>query len=235
LPPIAGAVIAEPTLLLPVRAHLGVMRVAVTAHGRAAHAATAHLGVNAVVAAARAVDALDRDLVRRLAVTDHALTGPATLTPSMIRGGVAPNIVPDECEVILDRRTAPGTTTAAALAEIDAVLEPLRLAGDDLRLGTPFVALPSVETPADDPIVTACERAVTSALGRAVTAGGVAFATDACHLFGAGGIPSVVLGPGSIDQAHTVDEWVDLGEVETAVAIYEGIVREFARTVPAVH
>jgi succinyl-diaminopimelate desuccinylase len=233
LPPIAGAVIAEPTSLLPVRAHHGVVRVAVTAHGRSAHAATAHLGVNAVLAAARALDALDRDLVRPLAATDHTLTGPATLTPTVIHGGIAPNIVPDACEVILDRRTAPGTTSATALTEIDAVLESLRRAGDDLRLGSPFVALPSVETPADDPIVTAAERAASSALGRPVIAGGVAFATDACHLLGTGGIPSVVLGPGSIDQAHTADEWVDLREVETAVAVYTGIVREFARMLPA--
>jgi acetylornithine deacetylase/succinyl-diaminopimelate desuccinylase-like protein len=233
LPTIAGAVIAEPTSLVPVRAHHGVVRVAMTAHGRAAHAATAHLGVNAILAAARALDALDRDVVRPLAATDHALTGPATLTPSVIRGGIAPNIVPDACEVILDRRTAPGTTSAAAWAEIDAVLESLRRAGDDVRLGAPFVALPSVETPADDPIVTAAERAASRALGRPVIAGGVAFATDACHLLGTGGIPSVVLGPGSIEQAHTADEWVDLREVETAVAIYAGIVREFARPLPA--
>jgi acetylornithine deacetylase/succinyl-diaminopimelate desuccinylase-like protein len=134
--------------------------------------------------------------------------------------------------VILDRRTAPGTTSAAALAEIDSVLESVRRAGDDVRLGAPFVALPSVETPADDPIVIAAERAASHALGRPVLAGGVAFATDACHLVGSGGIPSVVLGPGSIEQAHTADEWVDLREVETAVAIYAGIVREFARTLP---
>jgi acetylornithine deacetylase len=211
-----------------VRAHHGVVRLAMTAHGRAAHAATAHLGVNAVVAAARAVDALDRELVRPLAALDHPLTGPATLTPTVIRGGIAPNVVPDTCEVVLDRRTAPGTTASRALEEIEAVLEPLRRAGDDLRVSEPFVALPSVETPADAAVVDAAEQAASRVLARPVTAGGVAFATDACHLFGHGGIPSVVLGPGSIDQAHTVDEWVDLREVQTAVAIYRGIVHELA-------
>jgi succinyl-diaminopimelate desuccinylase len=229
LPPVGGAVIAEPTSLLPVRAHHGVVRVAMTAHGRAVHAAKAPLGVNAILAAARAVDALDRQLIRRLAATDHALTGPATLTPTVIRGGIAPNVVPDTCEVVLDRRTAPGTTSALALAEIEQVLAPLRDGGDDLRIGVPFVALPSVETPSDAAVVAAAERAASRALGRAVVAGGVAFATDACHLFGEGKIPSVVLGPGSIDQAHTVDEWVDLREVELAVGIYRDVVREFVR------
>ena len=226
LPPVDAALVAEPTSLVPIRAHNGVVRAALTAHGRAAHAAKAHLGVNALVVAARAVTALDEDLGRRLAVIEHPLAGPGLLTPTVVHGGTAPNVVPDRCEVILDRRTAPGTGPDEAVREIETVLERLRAGGDDVRLGEPFVALPGVETPATHPVVVAAERAATTVLGRPVPAAGVPFATDACRLLGTGAIPCVVLGPGSIDQAHTVDEWVDLDEVELAVAVYEGVVRE---------
>jgi acetylornithine deacetylase len=228
---IGGAVIAEPTSLMPVRAHHGVVRAALTARGRSAHAAKAHLGVNAVNAMARAVTALDEQVGRHLAAVAHPLAGPALLNATMIRGGTAPNIVPDHCEVILDRRTPPGTTPDAVVAEIEAVLEKRRAAGDDVRLGEPFVALPGVETDGAEAVVVAAERAASAALGRPVTAGGVPFATDACNLLGTGGIPCVVLGPGSIDQAHTVDEWVDLGEVVAAVDVYEAIAARFAPAV----
>jgi acetylornithine deacetylase len=231
---VSAAVIAEPTSLVPVRAHHGVVRAALTAHGRAAHAAKAHLGVNAVTAMARAITALDDRLGRRLAATMHPLAGPALLNTTMIRGGSAPNIVPDLCEVIVDRRIPPGTTPAEVVAEIEAVLAERREAGDEIRLGDPFVALPGVETDPDEAIVVAAERAATSALGRPVSAGGVPFATDACNLLGTGGIPCVVLGPGSIDQAHTADEWVDIAEVLAAVDVYEAIARSFVpATAPA--
>ena len=136
--------------------------------------------------------------------------------------------MPDRCEVIVDRRTPPGTTPATVVDEIEAVLDRQRRAGDEVRLGTPFVALPGVETDAADPVMVAAERAASATLGRTVVAGGVPFATDACHLLGTGGIPCVVLGPGSIDQAHTADEWVDLREVVAAVDIYEALVHHFA-------
>jgi acetylornithine deacetylase/succinyl-diaminopimelate desuccinylase-like protein len=224
---IGGAVIAEPTSLVPVRAHHGVVRAALTASGRSAHAAKAHLGVNAVNAMARTITALDEQVGRRLAAVAHPLAGPALLNATVIRGGTAPNIVPDHCEVILDRRTPPGTTPDAVVAEIEAVLAERRAAGDDVHLGEPFVALPGVETDAGEPVVVAAERAASAALDRPVTAGGVPFATDACNLLGSGGIPCVVLGPGSIDYAHTADEWVPLSEVVAAVDVYEAIARSF--------
>jgi acetylornithine deacetylase len=73
---------------------------------------------------------------------------------------------------------------------------------------------------------------VSAELGVAVSAGGVPYGTDASNLSGVGGISCVVLGPGSIDQAHTDEEWVDLAEVERASRIYESIVRRYAEGEP---
>jgi acetylornithine deacetylase len=136
----------------------------------------------------------------------------------VIRGGTALNVVPERCEVLFDRRLGPDEPPEDALAEIDAVLE---RSEDDVRRGEPFLALPGAETAAGHPVVRAAEDAT------GARAEGVAFCTDASRLNGEGGIPFVVLGPGDIEQAHTVDEWVSLDEVRRAVGVYVAIARAF--------
>jgi acetylornithine deacetylase len=214
LPSVDGAVIGEPTCLRPVRVHNGVMRLALTAHGRPVHTSHAHQGVNAISAAARAIAALEVQVQPR----SHPLAGPALLTAAVIRGGTAANVVPERCEVLLDRRLGPAEAPADALAEMDAVL-----AGcdGDVRREQPFLALRGAETDAGHPLVRAAEAA------SGAPAEGAAYCTDAARLNGEGGIAFVVLGPGDIEQAHTVDEWVALDEVRRAVDVYARIARTF--------
>jgi acetylornithine deacetylase len=142
----------------------------------------------------------------------------------MIHGGVAPNLVPEWCAVDVDRRTAPGEDPHIALQEIDELLAPLQARGDDLTREDPTILRGALETDPDHELVRLTEEVVGAELGRQVTAGGVPYGTDAAFLSGLGGIPCVVLGPGSIDQAHTDDEWVPAHEVVAAARIYETIV-----------
>lgn len=232
VPRVDAVVIGEPTSLKPVRAHNGFARIRVVTHGRAAHTSKAYLGVNAVLVAARVLQALERDLLPRLADRRHPLAGPALLTASVIKGGTAPNIVPDRCEILLDRRISPSEDAQEALAEIDAVLDRLRADGDEITREEPFVLLPGVETPEDDVVVTAAVDACADVFAERVAPEGVPYSTDACQLSGRGGIPSVILGPGSIDQAHTDDEWVALEEVERAAEVYERLCRSFLQSHP---
>lgn len=220
LPPVDGVVVGEPTSLVPVRAHNGFIRVRAHVHGRPAHSSKAHLGENAILGASRVLLQLDDEVGAALRDRSHPLTGPALLTATMIEGGVAPNIVPDRCSIWLDRRLAPGEDPRQALAEIDAVFARRRDAGDRVELDEPLISLPGLETEPADPFVLAIERAVGAALGVPRTSEGVTYSTDACYLNGHGGIPCVVLGPGSIDQAHTADEWVDLDEVVRGVDVF---------------
>lgn len=228
LPPVDAAVIGEPTSLEPVRVHNGLARITIETHGRGAHTSRAHLGINAI-SAARVVSALEERLLPVLKARAHPLAGPALLTPAVIGGGVAPNVVPDRCRLWVDRRLAPGENPDAALAEIDYLLEGLRERGDRITRKPPWVLLEAVETPADHPVVRLAEESVEAVLGRPVTAGGVPYGTDASNLSGVGGVPCVVLGPGSIDQAHTDDEWVPLEEVRRAAAVYAEMARRFVR------
>lgn len=224
LPEVVGVVVGEPTSLRPVRANNGFIRVYAHAHGRAAHSSKAHLGSNAIVTAARGITALDDTLGESLRHRTHPLTGPALLTATMISAGIAPNVVPDHCAVCFDRRLSPDEDPADALRAIEEVLQ--EVTQDDARivLDEPIVALPGMDTPADHPLVRAAEEAVAAVLGERAPAGGVTYSTDGCHLSGRGNLPCLVYGPGSIDQAHTDDEWIDLDEVVAAVDVYAELV-----------
>ena len=228
LPPVHGAIVGEPTSLLPVRVHNGMIRFRIVTHGRAAHTSRAHLGENAIAAAARVVLAIQDELLPQLQKRAHPLAGPALITAAVIHGGVASNLVPDRCEIDVDRRLGPGEQPDVVMAEIDALLDRLRADGDDITREEPAIELPAVETPADHPLVSLCEDISAEVMGEPAVAVGVPYGTDASYLSGTAGIPCVVLGPGSIDQAHTEDEWVKIDEVEQASRIYEELVYRFS-------
>lgn len=225
---IDAAVIGEPTSLRPIRANNGFARITITVEGIAAHSSKAHLGRNALTAAARIAVALEDRLLPRLAARSHPLTGPALITPTVLQAGTAPNVVPDRAELVIDRRIAPGEDPDVAVAELDELLDGLRADGHEITRHPPTVILAGVETLAESPIVKAALEASRRAIGPDVAVEGVPYSTDACRL-GIAGVPCVIVGPGSIDQAHTVDEWVDLTEVERCVAVYEDTVRGVAR------
>lgn len=221
LPSADAVVIGEPTSLIPARAHNGFIRFPVIVIGEAAHSSRAELGVNAIVQAARLVLELDATVGERRRLNPHPVAGPALLSATLIDGGTAPNVIPHRCTVWFDRRLSPGETPEAALAEIRTVIEQLcRRESIQVELPEPLIALGALDTPADSPAVRAAEQASGLVLGRAVTAGGVTYSTDACCFYDRPDLPSVVLGPGSIDQAHAKTEWIDLDELVSACDIY---------------
>ncbi len=226
LPDCDGVIIGEPTSLQPVRACNGVARVRLVVRGEAAHTSKAHLGHNAVSDAARLVVEFEEGLARELSGRRHPLVGAPTFTVTRITGGTAPNVVPDRCEVVIDRRIVPGEDADAVLDELDAVVRELRGRGVQIEREEPSAMLPGVEVPADNPVVRSAVSSCRSVLGREAEASGVPYSTDACQLNGVAGWPFVVLGPGSIDQAHTAHEWVDLDEVEAATELYIHIVED---------
>lgn len=223
-----GIIIGEPTDLHTVRAHNGCVRFRITVKGRTAHTSRALLGRNAVVDAARLVTTLADGLCLELADRKHPLTGQGLLTSTQISGGIAPNVVPDSCVITFDRRLVPGESVDAALAEVDAVLlDVWEKSGIEAVRSQSWLELPPVEEEDGSPLVHAGLCAELHA-GRASTeAVGVPYCTDANVLTGGAGIPSIVFGPGSIDQAHAPEEWVDVAQIRQAVDSYLYMLRNF--------
>jgi acetylornithine deacetylase len=200
------AIVGEPTKLQVVTAHKGSLWLQLETRGRAAHGATPHLGQNAVLEMARIVELLETKYAAQLRRRKHRLLGAGTVNVGQIAGGTQPNIVPDRCAIAIDRRTLPGETEAGVGREIAALLRAEKLTAtiSSAKLA-PALAL---ETDPKLPLVRQFFRATGQT--RPV---GVDYFCDAAIL-AAGGIPSVVFGPGDIAQAHTVDEWISLAELE---------------------
>jgi len=215
-----AAIVGESTLLEPKLAHKGVLRLEVEVRGKAAHASDPEAGVNAVVAMAPVIAALDR-LAAEVRTRQERHTGRASLVISTIAGGVALNVIPASCVISVDRRVVPTETEDQARDEIvrtvTAALRPGLGATAEVRT-VRFVA-PSA-TPEDAPIVRAVERAASELLGRPVRASGFTATCDMTYLVNEGGIPSIILGPDSIALAHQVDECMSIDEMARAVALY---------------
>src|SRR6185312_11699407 len=121
------AIVGEPTKLQVVTAHKGSLWLELETHGKAAHGATPQFGKNAIHEMARIVDLLETDYSARLRKRKHALLGTATVNVGVISGGTQANIVPDRCQVTIDRRTLPGETEADVKNEIKKFLSAKKL------------------------------------------------------------------------------------------------------------
>ena len=223
-----AALVGESTLLVPKLAHKGVLRLEVEVKGKAAHASDPEAGVNAVVAMAPIVEALDR-LAADVRQREDRYTGRASLVISTIAGGVALNVIPASCVISIDRRVLPSETEAQAAEEIvhtvTAALPTGMGAAVEVRT-VRFVA-PSA-TAADAAIVRAAEEASSRLLGRPVRADGFTATCDMTYLVNGGGISTVILGPDSIDVAHQVNECVSIDQMAQAVALYLEVLRVWA-------
>ncbi len=218
------AIVAEPTLLQTVVAHKGAVRWRLHARGHAAHSATPERGSSAIYRMGMILEALAR--YHREVLPDlgsHPLCGPATLSVGTIRGGLSVNTVPDRCTIEIDRRLMPEETPEHAQQHLLKYLAEA-IGTDAFELESPFMTA--------EPLSDTDNGVLTRQLGesiRAVTGQcqsiGVPYATDAPYIARLG-IPTVVFGPGSIEQAHTEDEWVSVEQLRLAAdVLYDFIER----------
>ena len=145
----------------------------------------------------------------------HPLVGSPTLNVSTIHGGTAQNVVPAECVIWVDRRVNPGESHQEILADIDRLLETLGDGSATIERRPPTLATAPLDTPSDHPLVSALKQGREQITGNPGQVVGMTFGTDASFISPVG-IPCVVFGPGSIDQAHSDDEWVEIEQVAQA-------------------
>ena len=215
-------VVGEPTNNAVYAAHKGCLRPLIRAKGKAAHSGRPELGVNAILAASHLVSLFDaRD--RELRAQSHPLVGHASLSVTRIAGGIADNVVPENCELVLDRRLLPGETLDAALDELHAMLtRAKREYGVEAEIAAIRTNAGATETPVDDPLV---REAVAISRAHGVTfpqPGGLTGGCDLVHFHDVGAV-GIVLGPGSLDVAHQPDEYVPKDDLARAALIYRDI------------
>jgi acetylornithine deacetylase/succinyl-diaminopimelate desuccinylase family protein len=219
-----AAIVAEPTELRAVIATKGVLRCRIVVHGRSAHSSKPHLGVNAITHMARVIAAIEADNERMLSVT-HPLVGHGTCNVGVISGGVQVNFVPDRCAIEIDRRLLPGERASDAVAHYRQLLR--SIGGITADVEEPLLLVDeALDTPAESAVVQTATR-VLGEMGLNADPCGVPFGCDASKLSRAG-IPSIVFGPGSIDRAHTADEYIELDQVERAYEFQRRFLLSFA-------
>lgn len=211
----AGCIVGEPTSMQPVIAHKGTHRFRCCITGREAHSSYTNLGVNAVEYAARIIVYI-RQMADRFAqfeTRDYGFTVPyTTMQTGLIRGGLASNIVPKDCVFEFEARTMPGTEATHLLQEVESfaakLLPEMLLVEPNAKIAFERLAsAPGLSTKEHEEIAQ-----LAMALSRSKPAGAVSYGTEA-GLFQGAGIPTVVCGPGSIEQAHRPNEFVPLEQV----------------------
>jgi acetylornithine deacetylase len=155
------------------------------------------------------------------------LTGAPSLTVSMIEGGTDMCTVPSRCVISVDRRLVPGESPNGALQQVESVLKSVAAKNPDIRVRSilPAAEDPPVSGVASTPLANVVRDACVQFAGTGEFRG-VPYGTDASRL-SAAGIPCIIVGPGSIEQAHTVDEFVDLSQLDKAFEIYRSVMLQF--------
>ncbi len=221
-----SCIVGEPTLMKPVIAHKGKKSYRATVRGLAAHSGYAPSGVNAVEAAAEAVAYLKR-MARR-----HRDSGPydrgfdvshTTVHTGVFHGGTALNIVPHDCTFDFEFRYLPGDDPEKLFAEfksyVEQTLEPeMRAVYKDAGFE---IALMSQIPAMDNSPETAVVALVQGLSGQNET-GKVSYGTEGSQ-FQAAGIPTVICGPGSIEQAHKPNEFVSLEQIGQSEMFLRGL------------
>ncbi|WP_053981945.1 acetylornithine deacetylase [Marinagarivorans algicola] len=217
------AIIGEPTGMRPVNMHKGIMMEAVRVNGQAGHSSNPALGNNAMEAMHTVMTEIlsyRADLQARYHNPTFEVQVP-TLNLGCIHGGDNPNRICSACELHFDLRMLPGMSIDELRQGLQTRLTPIaEQTQTDIIFSALFPGVPAFEQPANSALI----ETVKKLTGHNPES--VAFATEAPFLQ-AQGLQTVIMGPGSIDQAHQANEYIALSELAPAVKTLEGVIRAF--------
>lgn len=221
LPRPACAIIGEPTLMQLINRHKGFCGFTTTVTGRDGHSSGTHRGVNAVAYAAEIIAFLSRlaaEIAEQGPFDDSFEPAHTTLNVGMIRGGTALNIIARQCSFDWEFRPIPAFDEPSIRRRLDSfvaeeILPRMRKVAPEAEVTTTVIC----REPALVPLADSPAEALVRLLTGANTAGAVSYGTEA-SLFQETGIPSVVCGPGSIEQAHQPNEYIALDQIDACVA-----------------
>ena len=215
------AIVGEPTGMVPVDAHKSIATYRTTVHGKEAHSSKPQLGASAVEAACDLVGELYRFAATLRDEGDPTgLFDPAcsTVHVGQINGGTARNIMAKRCTFDWEFRGLPGVDQGRALAHLEAYAD--RVVRPKLTRHAPEARIDThadIEVPGLAPEPGSAAETLVKALTRSNGTGTMSFATEAGQFQGAG-IPTIVCGPGFIDQAHQPDEYIEISQIDAGIA-----------------
>jgi len=222
-PKARAAVIGEPTGLIPVRMHKGVMMESVQVRGQSGHSSNPALGNSAlegVHAVMSDLMAFRGELAQRYSNDFFSIATP-TLNLGCLHGGDSPNRICGQAELHFDLRLTPGADTADVRNEIERRLASI---AEARQLDITLTSLINSVNPFEQ--AASCELVQTAESLTGHSAGSVAFGTEAPFLQQLG-METIVMGPGSIDRAHQPDEYLELEQIEPCIALLQKLIRHY--------
>jgi len=215
-------IIGEPTSLGICPSNKGRVSTKIITRGRAAHSSVPEKGVNAIVKMTKVLQAFEVYNEELLSRPSHPLCGHGRFTPGVIRGGIQVNMVPDYCELEVDRRTLPGETKEKIYEEFHQRIRKMEEGDPDFiyEITDPTWLIAPNDISPEEPVVQALRAAHVAIRDRDPGVQAFVAGSDAPYM----GFPTVICGPGSIAQAHTTCEFVELQEVVRAAKIYLRVV-----------
>ena len=219
------AVVGEPTGLNLFIGHKGVSRRKVSVRGKSAHSSNPLLGRNAIYPIARLALFVE-ELNKRLSQKKDPLLGSPVVSANVIRGGIKDNVIPDSCELHLDRRRIPGEGKDQFDQELNEWVRDMTAGDPSFQCRVEILGddKDPVSISPDEPIVRAAAESIYEITGQRVIPQGFIAATDMAFLVYQGDIPTIILGPGHLAQTHVVDEFVEIRQLEEAALIYARLI-----------
>jgi acetylornithine deacetylase len=229
-----GCFVGEPTRMQIIIGHKGKHGVRATFRGKSCHSSLAPDGVNAVEYAADLITEVRRRATQLAKQGQHDEmydVAHTTLLTSVAQGGTALNIVPDECALEFEARGLGANeskeVTDAIVAWAKAEIEPA-MRKSDPSCGIDFEEIleyPALDMKADHPLV-----GLAKLLAGRNSHGKVSFGTEASLFVSMADIPSIVIGPGSIEQAHKPDEFVEISELAKCAGFIERLIAHCSKS-----
>lgn len=211
-------ILGEPTDLHVAIAHRGVGRYYIDLLGHACHAALRSTEETAVAKAARAVMAIE-DLNKQLESMTHDVLPSPSIVVTMVQGYEKDNVVPGKVRLLVDFRVLPGMTEPQTRKLVQDALDVHGIVGFEL---TKHFFMPGGEVAQAHPFVSACVEQAEKLNERKEAPQAFGASCEQCFLVEAGSA-TVIIGPGSLDQAHTVDEFVEKAQLLRAAKLYREI------------
>ena len=217
-------ILGEPTNLHVAVAHRGVARYYIDLLGHACHAALRSTEETAVAKAARAVMAIE-DLNAQLEAMKHDVLPSPSIVVTMMQGYEKDNVVPGKVRLLVDFRVLPGVNEPQTRKLVQDALDAHGIKGYELKK---HFFMPGGEVDKAHPFVSACVKKAGELLDRAEEPMPFGASCEQCFLVEAGAA-TVIIGPGSLDQAHTVDEYVEKTQLLHAAELYRQIAMDILK------
>ncbi len=220
LPSLKIAVVGEPTNMRIATCHKGVLRVKIRVKGVRSHSSIPMKGGNAIHNGVRVLCSLIDHGKPRI---NHDLLGKPTFSVTMIKGGLSQNIIPDLMEATIDMRLIPPETMNSRVKIIENVLDRLRQNGINVHMEV-LQYQPPYQAPETREIRLALEAA--RELGLNPEPVGEPYLTEATVYWHEAGVPTIIMGPGRIEEAHRPDEKVSVENLRKTTAYYEALIEK---------